>query len=471
MAYFDSGSTTVSEQAIIEAFFTELSCFNFDKAKDIVDKERELLKNGSSGNSVNIIWLSLASALSLLAIMEKNYTSLAFLTTKRFLRSDNSLKSQYETLKLDLQRLGEVSKSSSSLGTPNSSASSTPTSLKGFFASSPVFPAVLLDTESLNHQDRLLIHIGGQLASFIMARLDIIDFYEKLYISASNRFMKFDELHSHIKEIINRSQKQFHHPLLAPIKTVFNLETEILCMLIETQIQVAQWKFFPALMNLYEANCKLGSWSAMFNQKETKKLLFQKPVVTPPLYQWLVKFKGHLVSKFTLYFYEVLSKQTTSQEIKNMCAKAPSDHHQKIVSFQKKYDAIYISLIFETRYNDNLHFGYHHPDRTINPPKGLDSFPAIFSYPTKPVSHWPNILMIMSNRAEELSNTDRVVCFFDKRVKATYFVSRIEPGMTFVVIFGSQKSDKDSNVILFMQELTSQLRGNKIFTNLKPGSK
>lgn len=32
----------------------------------------------------------------------------------------------------------------------------------------------------------------------------------------------------------------------------------------------------------------------------------------------------------------------------------------------------------------------------------------------KSTCHWPNLLMIMSNRAEELNNTDRVVCFFDK---------------------------------------------------------
>lgn len=56
-------------------------------------------------------------------------------------------------------------------------------------------------------------------------------------------------------------------------------------------------------------------------------------------------------------------------------------------------------------------------------------------------------------------------------MNATYFMSKIECRMTLVFIFESKKTDKDTHIHKFMQLLCSQLRGNKLFASIKPGSK
>lgn len=50
-------------------------------------------------------------------------------------------------------------------------------------------------------------------------------------------------------------------------------------------------------------------------------------------------------------------------------------------------------------------------------------------------------------------------------------MSRIEPGITFVVILETKKSEKDSYINNFITEFCAQLRGTKIFNSLKPGAK
>ena len=54
----------------------------------------------------------------------------------------------------------------------------------------------------------------------------------------------------------------------------------------------------------------------------------------------------------------------------------------RIQSFQRKSDAVSVCLVFEAAgVEDYQGAGYHHPQESVPAPKGLDSYPAIFSYP------------------------------------------------------------------------------------------
>ena len=69
-----------------------------------------------------------------------------------------------------------------------------------------------------------------------------------------------------------------------------------------------------------------------FLYHQGKKLGFVSSSRSGPalaLYQWLLKFKGLLVAKFGLYFYDVLSKQAPSSELKNIMAKTSVDFFGK----------------------------------------------------------------------------------------------------------------------------------------------
>lgn len=76
-------------------------------------------------------------ALSQLASAEKSYTSLLFLVPKSFLRKENSLKTAYESLRMECKRTEEFHKST--------------------------------------QLDHLVVHLLGQLSQFASARLELME--------------------------------------------------------------------------------------------------------------------------------------------------------------------------------------------------------------------------------------------------------------------------------------------------------
>ncbi len=69
--------------------------------------------------------------------------------------------------------------------------------------------------------------------------------------------------------------------------------------------------------------------------------------------------------------------------------------HFRIVTFQKKTDATCLCLVFDSTHIEGFQkgAGYHHPGKFTEPPKGLDSFPPIFTYP--PVSYYTKLWMFI----------------------------------------------------------------------------
>uniref|UniRef100_A0A8D2MRH3 KICSTOR subunit 2 n=1 Tax=Zonotrichia albicollis TaxID=44394 RepID=A0A8D2MRH3_ZONAL len=274
------------------------------------------------------------------------------------------------------------------------------------------------------------------------------------------------------------TEARFHHPILSPLESSFQLEVDVLAHLLKAQAQISEWKFLPSLVNLHSAHTKLQTWGQIFEkQRETKKHLFggqsQKAVQPPHLFLWLMKLKNILLAKFSFYFHEALSRQTTASEMKTLTAKTNPDYFGKISSFIRKYDAVNVSLIFDNRGSESFQgHGYHHPHSYREAPKGVDQYPAVVSLPSdRPVMHWPNVIMIMTDRTSDLNSLEKVVHFYDDKVQSTYFLTRPEPHFTIVVIFESKKSERDYHFISFLNEISHSLKNSKAFASLKPGSK
>ena len=85
--------------------------------------------------------------LSQLATTEKSYMALLFLVPKTFLRKENSLKSAYDTLRMECRRTEEFSKTT--------------------------------------QLDLLVVHLLGQLAQFSSARLELMELYV-IFLSLSS---------------------------------------------------------------------------------------------------------------------------------------------------------------------------------------------------------------------------------------------------------------------------------------------
>ncbi|KAG8439609.1 hypothetical protein GDO86_005697 [Hymenochirus boettgeri] len=437
-----NSAPVTAEQNVLQTFFSHLGNFSYDKAKDNVEKEKEA--NKTAGAS----WCSMLAALAHLAAAEKAYHSMSFLGQKpggqSFFSRKDSIRNNYTSLYNELKKVVTTGK--------NAVGGTAP------------------------HLEELLSHLSEQLCYFVQARMEIADFYEKMYTLSSQKFINAEELVNIWESILKKYSSRFHHPILSPLESGFQLEVDVLAHLLNAQALIFEWKFLLSLVNLHNSHTKLQTWGQIFEkQKETKKHLFggqsQKAAQPPHLYLWLVKFKNFLLAKFSFYFHEALSRQTS--EMKPLTAKTNPDYYGKISTFIRKYDAVNFSLIYDTRGSENFQgHGYHHPDSYREAPKGVDQYPAVVSLPCdRPVMHWPNVIMIMTDKSLDLNTLEKVVYFFDEKVQSTYFLTRPEPHFTIVVIFESKKSEKDSHFISFLNELSHSLKNSRVFASLKPGSK
>ncbi|KAL4218393.1 hypothetical protein ACF0H5_023129 [Mactra antiquata] len=437
------------EEDVLQTFFLFLSQFAFDKAKEQMDKEKEMHKP-SFGSS----WALMVHSLSQFSVAEKTYMSLGFLQQKRFGRAKEmfqTLKNSYNALLGELRQIEDSVKQQEQMeyGLPG--------------------PQIEFEL--------LLSHLCGQLCEYIIARQKTMDFYEQVTTMGTNKNMNYEDLINVISDIIQVHSKNFHHPILVSLKSSFMYECDVINHLLTSQVLMSQAQFLETLLQLHQAHSKLSSWGASAQTRETvKKGMFGSSTKTvsswPPLYLWLLRYKGLLVAKFSLYFYDILSQQTTPLDMKTLSGKNVEDYHAKITAFQKKTDALNVSLVLDTQGLDHVYTGpgYHYPDSQVEAPKGLDSFPAIYSYPGDyPSNHWPNVVMMLS-RTDRPIDTDKVCCIFDKGVTSTYFITCVDVKIYIVVIYECKKSEKDSYVNNFMLELSSMLRCVKHFASLKPGS-
>ncbi|XP_061840465.1 KICSTOR subunit 2 [Nerophis lumbriciformis] len=433
------------ERAILESFFTQLGMFSFDRAKDYVEKEKD--SNKSSGT----IWTALLAALAHLVAAEKAYHNMTFLGQKMggqsFFSRKDSIRTIYTSLYNELRKVVTTGRHG--------------------------------QQGSASYLEDLLSHLSEQLCHFTQARVEMADIYEKMHMLAGQKNVSCEELVTALDGVLHKYSSKFHHPILGRVEESFQTEVDVVTQLLRCQAQVSEWHFLPALLNLHGATTKLGAWSQLFQrQRETRKHLFggqsQKAVQPPHLYAWLQRFQAALLAKFSFYFHEALSRQTAPADMRALTARTAPDYHGKICSFVRKHDASNVSLVFDNRGSVSFQgHGYHHPHSYREAPKGVEQFPAVVSLPSgeRPLTHWPNVIMMMGDRAAELNTLDKVVHFYDDKVQSTYYLTRPEPHFTLVVIFDGRKSEKDLHIAAFLQEISASLRNSKPFSTLKPGSK
>uniref|UniRef100_A0A0L8G9Z0 Uncharacterized protein n=1 Tax=Octopus bimaculoides TaxID=37653 RepID=A0A0L8G9Z0_OCTBM len=399
-------SMSLREEKIIEDYFQLISEFNFDQARELTERERDFTKSNITSH-----WHMFVNALILLANDEKSYMSLSFLGPKWFsTRHKDTLRNSYQNLIADFRKIYENVQQNE--------------------------PHVNLDV--------LLGHLCEHLEHFPMARLRTMDLYEQLTTIGNNRNFNYEDPVIVCTEIVHTYQKCFHHPLLSHLKTSFNYECEIIQHLLTTQILVSELDYLPALLQLHQAHTKLAQWGTCLPAKETKRSAFsvtssrQNSCLT--LFTWLLKYKNLLLSKFSIYFYEIINKNANSPlEMRNLCSKLPEDYYTRITNFEKKADIFVFLIVADTNglnhcYTNN---GYFHPSRSLPKPQGINSFPSIFKYPAN--------------------------------AHSTYFITLVEFRISLVVITDGKRSERDSPISNFLAEFTTQLRCNKHFASLKPG--
>lgn len=496
---------------------------------------------------------------------------------------------------------------------------------------------------NIESMDRFAAHLSGQLIHYVHVRIEMIDLYEKLCCTnIGKKFCILNDFLAMVKDIHAQADRNFHHPVLNQLKTMFMFECDIIQSLLNVHVSIQDWKFLDSLFYLQDAHNKLnmmanlrdhmvnqyqsitsniksshsplsqstmGGQSTLSSSSSTTNLrrnitssswsssgsssLSIATTVTgntittqssnptnpgnfiyganqslymptnsskffsrnfnsstmPLLIQWLNRFKLFLLSKYSFYFHSLLmihlaplsvaSNFTSSigsssnhnssanyaqieSQMRQLCSKHLYDFHTRIVQFVRKCDSSYAILIFDTHGKEEFsNIGYRSPFLKKEVPKGINSYPIIYSYPGEfPKNRIPSLIMIMNDRIKELNSSDNVIVEHDKPLteqsvqitssnaststgqssttavaaetssttttttgtstisvanqslpNATYFMVRPDPDFTLTIICEqTKKQERDNHIISFLQEITILLKGSRIFSNLRGGS-
>lgn len=408
------------------SFFNQVSLMNFDKCREMVEREKE----SQVPKYKNLQFKQFFTLLLNFIEAEKSYHNLGFMSTKKiFLRKDNSLKSVYESLRIELNKI-----------------------------------------EDANSPDQTTNSLIVQLIQYLTVRVQLIDFYEKIYlVGTGTKHIKYDELQHHVETIIESCKYSFLHPHLKSIRNILMNECEILLHLFGAHVELQVWTFIPCIMHLQAANSKLSTWEKSLQNKETWKLGFLKGSQLPQLYQWLHRLKSATLNKFTLYFYQVLSQQTTPQEMKNyLSTKHNTDFYLKLQYLQKKTFASSVLLLFDpSGLPDWCGPAFVHPNRSKEPITMSQYLVMVAHPPLKYGDRMVGISKALKERSPEYTLPDKVVSVYNAEDKCSYFISSIDPRITLVAIFDMKKDERDVNVVNYLTDFCTQVRCTKIYVALK----
>lgn len=318
--------------------------------------------------------------------------------------------------------------------------------------------------------EELISHFCRQLQSFIQARLDMIDVYEKLSEASSKKYSSVDGIAFRLSMLCRQYHKDFHHPLLAPIKEGINLECESLMTLIRATIDMQHWRFLPTLFDLQEAQSKLNYWAAStFNKEASKRRFKVTRTQAPRLYEWLCKFREFLVAKFTLYFHATLSKNFPIVSFKNCCSKLNLDYYSRLSSFQRKIDALFVALIYDvSNEKDFRGLGYNFPSRDYHQPQGKNTLQPMVVIPaegrTKLDSLQAEIYMIVMTNQQAMMK-DGQYLFHDNIKRYTYSLTKPDSNVVLVIVCEGLRPDRDAHLRSFSLEISNQFAFLNIFAN------
>lgn len=401
-------------------YFNLISTVACDKAKEHAEKKKPTQ-----------LATSLQTSLVQFAQCEKNYFSLIFLEQKWFGRRD-PLRNTYATLEGELRN-------------------------------------------SLKQQTKLLTGEGGQaniqavvsdqLASFCLCRIDCIEVFESCLRSS----VSFKEVETAIAELLKKHDKKFSHPVLKSISSAINAEMKTLQLLVNSSTLISERKFFPSLMQLHVVHQTMVTWQPLLSKEQSHTYSFRTGLFgfgekhatssVSALYEWMDKFYQSLVSKFSFYFFGQLSRQGKPEEMKSVLAKTSYDYVAKCQNFCKKIDPSHVLLVSEL-------------DEPLMVPHEAHAGPrTCFEVPNPcPGYIFLEVTSFMKSKVEEIT-AEKVVYHYSKEIDCSFYVAQTDPGVTLVIVAIGRKSEKDSYILNFVNDVIGRTKPKRILSLLRPGSK
>lgn len=451
-------------EQIIQRYGQLVEKFQFDQAREVIEQYTQ-----SSSRSVMVInekdvsWAALLSSLVLIANCDKNYYLLSFLQPRAFFRKENALKNQYYQISEKLVR------ACPSAVSPDGDSSATAMSAEIIMA---------------------------QCRQYVLARVEMISIYTTISNLANDRIILWDSLHARGVRV-SEMLKSCHHHSLFSMAHLLSGEIDVLLLLVSAQIHISNCKMFESLLQLKEIRERFDFWvrdSHCLNPVNKSVFYFFRSTEKLPrnrLINWFIQFYNLLMAKFSLYFTNVLANFCSVDDLKTVHT---IDNGYNFISnatqLVKKTDAVCLAIVMDRENcTENFYgFGYHRlkdrftPGPPTEPRKGVAALcPAVFRLPSPTEGHKSAQLhndvfekyqehiyaFIQSNlrhpsRTKYIYDAERDHCMFGDTVEAKLYI---------VVVYAGRICEKDTTVSAFIQQLTTSLRGSRLFLSLKNAAK
>merc|ERR1719295_2092550 len=540
----------------IGSVFVQMAAFSYDRA-------RELASNASASAATTDRELcQIMSWVSSLCQAEKLYSSLNFLINTRtsIFRKENALKASYGNLLTEINKIVDVGEQQLQQ-TPIQSPSSRRTSGGSSVADGvpvggcppPYSLSLARDLKTFVTTRMELMEVHEQLATRGSERVEATAPATKLKADPQaadgglgamldTMMMPYETLlgavgrvkqNSYSKLRLGRSGPQ------APVGTgpknslgklgeALFWEIELIESLLSSLHLMNRWRYWETLVQLTRAKDKIESWEQCRRLRQEASPQHGKSLLDtifgsgwtnstpatptdnrsnpsdvdsrPPLYQWLTSLKDAALSKFTLYFYETLEKQSASSaQMRDMCdTKMPIKYLKQIEALQSDCEVPILMIIYDATNDDEFRgagVGFQCLEKISKPmtdPNGL--VPPIFTSsmtvdashetgddeerreerefqigirPGVVKLHWPPVLRALQDERGNLACPNTVVHFYDPQVKYTYYMSRIDPQMTILGVYEVKKGGKCPKLTERMLQLAESLRCCRVFASLK----
>ncbi|KAF0763593.1 KICSTOR complex protein [Aphis craccivora] len=403
-----------SQEDIVRLFFNYLSKSNYDEAKEFMERQRLVFLNNAWPKAMFDILCDFALA-------EKNYYDTNFEPSKDKMlerkEDENYLDFVYKTLYQDLEKL---------------------------------------QTEV---DDNYIIKFMTTLLQFISVRLQLLELYDKLYeIGSTNSWINFSELSETVENIQNDLSN------FSPIDQVLRIvryELDCIQHLFKCHEHLGEWSYFDSLISLKESSDAFILWEKCYLNKEPWRFgsLFMSKSTLPPLLLWFKRFKHMTISKFMLYFYGILVRQSSLREVKNTSETKNLHFFTKMQQLKQKAEALSAMLVFESP-------DYVTDDESSNGGQSITKmdpyikYKIIISYPKVPVKF--DVIEKMTINEEEHS-VNKIQLITDENV--TYMIMRVDLKIIFIMCFNGKPKNEEREKASTL-EFVSMLRCHKYFTSV-----
>eukprot|EP00026_Physarum_polycephalum_P004164 Phypoly_transcript_04181.p1 GENE.Phypoly_transcript_04181~~Phypoly_transcript_04181.p1 ORF type:complete len:302 (+),score=54.20 Phypoly_transcript_04181:997-1902(+) len=278
-----------------------------------------------------------------------------------------------------------------------------------------------------------------QVGIIIVVRVDMLAVYNTFVTwLSSTSLLDYNHMLEILEALPGNFRDKVTHPILYKIKNNLISEINVLKRLLMAQVAISTSEYKDSILLLAQCRMEFDVWRAEITKFQMELKIPQIRQYPTALHQWLSMFQSSLSGKLTLYFYPIFRKTEAeipgSTPLVTKDLKLDPDYFYVIESFVQRTNVYNISLIHECKGKPYHKDGYT-CDKSDEIPTGLNSWPAIYSYPKEPPrEHWPNIVSILLDNEKALSQyKEPYLHFYDQKINFTYFLSRVEP-QVFIVL-------------------------------------